>query len=200
MKLDFQLNSSDCQEVIGVDLKKYSNSEESRKRSIHKWVFLTGLFFLVLGIVCQENGFLVVGVSLVVMPVLCKIFVKTSTTDIEDIEYIEYIDIEKPVTGVDIKAPILKNSTNGGETMTVEVIEERLIVNTPTWQVTFQWEAFTFFVETKDSLVIYLMPSLYPVSQLQYVLVPKRAFNGEDQLWAFINLLEKNIEKGDYNY
>ena len=196
MKLDFQLNSSDREEVIRVDLKKYSDSEESRQRCIHKWVFLTGLFFLVLGIVCQENGFLVVGFSLVVMPVLCKIFVKTSTTDID----IEYIDIEKPVTGVDIKAPILKNSTNGGETMTVEVIEERLIVNSPTWQVTFQWEAFTFFVETKDSLVIYLMPSLYPVSQLQYVLVPKRAFNGEDQLWDFINLLEKNIDKGDYNY
>ena len=196
MKLDFQLNSSDREEVIRVDLKKYSDWEESRQRCIHKWVFLTGLFFLVLGIVCQENGFLVVGFSLVVMPVLCKIFVKTSTTDID----IEYIDIEKPVTGVDIKAPILKNSTNGGETMTVEVIEERLIVNSPTWQVTFQWEALTFFVETKDSLVIYLMPSLYPVSQLQYVLVPKRAFNGEDQLWDFINLLEKNIDKGDYNY
>ncbi|MFS8119033.1 MAG: YcxB family protein [Microcoleus sp.] len=196
MKLDFQLNSSDRNEVIGVDLKKYSHSEESRQRSIHKWVFLTGLFFLVLGIVCQENGFLLVGVSLVVMPVLCGILVRTSTTDID----IEYIDIEKPVTGVEIKAPILKNSTNGGETMTVEVIEERLIVNTPTWQVTFQWEAFTFFIETKDSLVIYLMPSLYPVSELQYVLVPKRAFNGEDQLWDFINLLEKNIEKGDYNY
>ena len=196
MKLDFQLNSSDHEEVIRVDLKKYSDWEESRQRCIHKWVFLTGLFFLVLGIVCQENGFLVMGFSLVVMPVLCKIFVKTSTTDID----IEYIDIEKPVTGVDIQAPILKNSTNGGETMTVEVIEERLIVNTPTWQVTFQWEAFTFFVETKDLLVIYLMPSLYPVSQLQYVLVPKRAFNGEDQLWDFINLLDKNIEKGDYNY
>jgi hypothetical protein len=198
MKLDFQLNSSDRQEVIRADLKKYSDSEESRQRGLHKWVFLIGLFFLVLGIVCQENGFLVVGVSLVVMPVLCKIFVKKSTTDI-DID-IEYIDIENPVTGVDIKAPILKNPTNEGETMTVEVIEERLIVNTPTWQVTFQWEAFTFFIETKDSLVIYLMPSLYPVSELQYVLVPKRAFNGEDQLWDFINLLEKNIEKGDYNY
>lgn len=196
MKLDFQLNSSDRNEVIGVDFKKYSNSEESRQRSIHKWVFLTGLFFLVLGIVCQEKGFLVVGVCLVVMPVLCGILVRTSTTDID----IEYIDIEKPVTGVEIKAPILKNSTNGGETMTVEVIEERLIVNTPTWQVTFEWEAFTFFIETKDSLVIYLMPSLYPVSEIQYVLVPKRAFNGEDQLWDFINLLEKNIEKGDYNY
>jgi hypothetical protein len=198
MKLDFQLNSSDRQEVIRADLKKYSDSEESRQRGLHKWVFLIGLFFLVLGIVCQENGFLVVGVSLVVMPVLCKIFVKKSTADI-DID-IEYIDIENPVTGVDIKAPILKNPTNEGETMTVEVIEERLIVNTPTWQVTFQWEAFTFFIETKDSLVIYLMPSLYPVSELQYVLVPKRAFNGEDQLWDFINLLEKNIEKGDYNY
>ncbi len=197
MKLDFQLNSSDRQEVTRVDLKKYSDSEESQQRCLHKWVFLTGLFFLVLGIVCQENGFLVVGVSLVVMPVLCKIFVKKSTTDI-DIEYIEYI--EKPVTGVHIKAPILKNPTNWGETMTVEVIEERLIVNTPNWQVTFQWAAFTFFIETKDSLVIYLMPSLYPVSQLQYVLVPKRAFNGEEQLWDFINLLEKNIEKGDYNY
>ena len=197
MKLDFQLNSSDREEVIRADLKKSSDSEESQRRCLHKWVFLTGLFFLVLGIVCQENGFLVVGVSLVVMPVLCGILVRTSTTDI-DIEYIEYI--ENPVTGVYIKAPILKNPTNEGETMTVEVIEERLIVNTPTWQVTFQWEAFTFFIETKDSLVIYLRPSLYPVSELQYVLVPKRAFNGEDQLWDFINLLEKNIEKGDYNY
>ncbi|MEG3939547.1 MULTISPECIES: YcxB family protein [unclassified Microcoleus] len=194
MKLDFQLNSSDRNEVIGVDLKKYSNSEESRKRSIHKWVFLTGLFFLVLGIVCQEKGFLVVGISLVVMPVLCKIFVKTSTTDI-DIEYREYIDREKPVTGVEIKAPILKNSTNEGETMTVEVIEERLIVNTPTWQETFKWEAFTLFVETSSLFMIYPMPSLYPVSNMQCIIVPKRAFSGEEQLCDFRKLLENNMEK-----
>ena len=110
-----------------------------------------------------ERERLLSGVVLVFMPVLCKIFVKT---------------------GVEIEMPIA-NSTNYGEPMTVEVIGEGLVLNTPSWQGIFTWEAFRFFIETRNLLVIYPIPSLYPVSDSNFIIVPKRAFSGEEQLWDF---------------
>ena len=110
-----------------------------------------------------ERERLLSGVVLVFMPVLCKIFVKT---------------------GVEIEMPIA-NSTNYGEPMTVEVIGEGLALNTPSWQGTFKWEAFRFFIETRNLLVIYPVSSVYPVSSSKFIIVPKRAFSGEEQLWDF---------------
>ncbi|MGB7708992.1 MAG: YcxB family protein [Microcoleus sp.] len=124
-----------------------------------------------------ERERLLSGVVLVFMPVLCKIFVKT---------------------GVEIEMPIA-NSTNCGEPMTVEVIGEGLVLNTPSWQGIFTWEAFRFFIETRNLLVIYPIPSLYPVSDSNFIIVPKRAFSGEEQLWDFRELLH-NIGKSRYNY
>ena len=125
-----------------------------------------------------ERERLLSGVVLVFMPVLCKIFVKT---------------------GVEIEMPIA-NSTNYGEPMTVEVIGEGLALNTPSWQGTFKWEAFRFFIETRNLLVIYPVSSVYPVSSSKFIIVPKRAFSGEEQLWDFRELLHKNIGKSRYTY
>jgi hypothetical protein len=148
MNFEFELNSNDYEEASLADFKKTSQSEN---RTIHKWVLLIGLFFLLMGILSKENGFLVVGVVLVFMPVLCKIFVKT---------------------GVEIEMPIA-NSTNYGEPMTVEVIGEGLALNTPSWQGIFTWEAFRFFIETRNLLVIYPIPSLYPVSDSNFIATAK---------------------------
>ncbi|MFB8793923.1 MAG: YcxB family protein [Microcoleus sp.] len=160
MKFEFQLNSNDYEEASLAELERASQAE---RRTIHNLALLIGLFFLLMGIMSKENGFLVVGVVLVFMPVLCKIFVKT---------------------GVEIEMPIA-NSTNYGEPMTMEMIGEGLALNTSSWQGIFTWEAFRFFIETRKLLVIYPMSSLYPVSYSKFIIVPKRAFSGEEQLWDF---------------
>ncbi|WP_445246663.1 YcxB family protein [Microcoleus sp. OTE_8_concoct_300] len=44
------------------------------------------------------------------------------------------------------------------------------------------------------------MPSLYPVSDSKFIIVPKRAFSGEEELSDFQKLLHNNIGKSRYNY
>ena len=83
--------------------------------------------------------------------------------------------------------------------MTVEVIGEGLVLNTPTWEGTFKWANFDFFTETISLLVIYPVPSLYPVPKSTFI-IPKRAFSGEEQFWDFRELLHHNIGKRRYNY
>ncbi|HBK97150.1 MAG TPA: hypothetical protein DD001_07365 [Microcoleaceae bacterium UBA10368] len=57
MNFEFQLNYNDYEEACLEDLKKTSQSEN---RTINKWALLIGLFFLLMGIISKENGFLVV--------------------------------------------------------------------------------------------------------------------------------------------
>jgi len=71
MNFEFQLNYNDYEEPRLEDFKKTSKSKELEKRTIHKWVLLIGLFFLLMGMLLQDNGFLVVGVIL-----FCLFFVK----------------------------------------------------------------------------------------------------------------------------
>jgi len=108
-------------------------------------------------------------------------------------EIYEIYDRESDM-GVDIdrEMPSIANSTNCGQPMTVEVIGERLALNTPTWQGTFKWENFEVFTEIIKLLVIYPVLSLYPVPELTFI-IPKRAFSGEEQLWDFRELLHHNI-------
>ncbi len=63
------------------------------------------------------------------MPIFCKIFVQTGVEEIYETH-----DVESDM-GVDIdrEMPSIANSTNGGQPMTVEVIGEGLVLNTPAW-------------------------------------------------------------------
>ncbi|MEG4290249.1 hypothetical protein Q5692_16775 [Microcoleus sp. C2C3] len=195
MNFEFQLNYNDYEEHRREDFKKTSESEGSEKRTIYKWVLLIGLFFFLMGMLSQENGFLVVGVILLSMPIFCKIFVQTGVEEIYEI-----YDVQSDI-GVDRQRemPSIANSANCGPPMTLEVIGEGLVLNTPTWQGTFKWENFKFFTETISLLVIYPVPSLYPVPKSTFI-IPKRAFSGEEQLWDFLQLLHHKLGKRRYNY
>ena len=195
MNFEFKLNYNDYEELRREDFKTTSESEGAEKRTIHKWVLLIGLFFLVMGMLSQDNGFLVVGVILLCLPIFCKIFVQTGVEEIYEI-----YDVE-PDTGVDRQREMrsIDNSANCGQPMTVEVIGEGLVLNTPAWQGTFKWENFEFFTETINLLVIYPVPSLYPVPKSTFI-IPKRAFSGEEQLWDFLKLLHHKLGKRRYNY
>ena len=195
MKFQFQLNYNDYEEPSREDVKKTSESEGSEKRTIHKWVLLIGLFFLLMGMLLQDNGFLVVGVILFCLFFVKKFFVQTGVEEIYEI-----YDLESDI-GVDRQPemPSIANSANWGQPMTVEVIGEGLVLNTPVWQGTFKWENFEFFTETINLLVIYPVPSLYRVPESTFI-IPKRAFSGEEQLWDFRELLHYNIGKRRYNY
>ena len=195
MNFEFQLTYNDYEQHRREDFKKTSESESSESRTMHKWVLLIGVFFLVMGIILKEKGFLVVGVSLLSMPIFCKIFVQTGLEEIYEI-----YDVQSDI-GVDRERemPSIANSANCGPPMTVEVIGEGLVLNTPTWQGTFKWANFEFFTETINLLVIYPVPSLYPVPESTFI-IPKRAFSGEEQLWDFRELLHQNIGKRPYNY
>ncbi len=195
MNFEFQLNYNDYKEHRREDFKKTSESEGSEKQTIHKWVLLIGLFFLLMGMLSQDNGFLVVGVILLSLPIFCKIFVQTGVEEIYEI-----YDVESDI-GVDRQRemPIISNSANCGQPMTVEVIGEGLVLNTHSWQGTFKWANFEFFTETINLLVIYPVPSLYPVPESTFI-IPKRAFSGEEQLWDFREVLHHNIGKSRYNY
>lgn len=194
MNFEFQLNYNDYEEPSREDFKTTSESEAAEKRTIHKWVLLIGLFFLLMGMLLQEKGFLVVGVILLSLPIFCKIFVRTGVEEIYEI-----YDVESD-TGVDRQRemPSIANSTHCGQPMTVEVIGEGLVLNTPTWQGTFKWANFEFFTETINLLVIYPVPSLYPVPESTFI-IPKRAFSGEEQLGDFRELLHHKIGKRRYN-
>src|SRR4028118_1084333 len=89
MNFEFQLTYNDCEEHSREDFKKTSEVEGSEKRTIHKWVLLIGLFFLLMGMLLQENGFLVVGVILLSLPIFCKIFVQTGVEEIYEIYDVE---------------------------------------------------------------------------------------------------------------
>jgi hypothetical protein len=194
MNFEFQLNYNDCEEPSREDFKKTSESKVSEKRTIHKWVLLIGLFFLLLGMLLQDNGFLVVGVILLSLPIFCKSFVQTGVEEIYEI-----YDVESD-RGVDRERemPSIANSANCGQPMTVEVIGEGLVLNTASWQGTFKWANLDFFTETINLLVIYPVPSLYPVPESTFI-IPKRAFSGEEQLGDFRELLHHNIGKRRYN-
>ena len=177
---------------VGRISKKTQNQ---KKRTIHKWVLLIGLFFLLMGMISQDKRFLVVGVILLSLPIFCKIFVQTGVEEIYEI-----YDVESDI-GADRQLEMMSiaNSANCGQPMTVEVIGEGLVLNTPAWQGTFKWENFEFFTETINLLVIYPVPSLYPVPKSTFI-IPKRAFSGEEQLWDFLKLLHHKIGKRRYNY
>ncbi len=191
MNFEFQLNSNDYAEATQAELNRASKSEN---RTIHKWVLSIGVFFLLMALISQEKGFLVVGIVLVSMPIFCKLFVRTGVEEVY-----EMYDVESGlIINQDRELASIVNSTNCGEPMTVEVIEEGLVVNTPSWQGTFKWETFKFFTETSNSLVVYPVLSLYPVSDSNFM-IPKRAFSGEEQLSDFRELLHKNIGKNGDN-
>lgn len=192
MNFEYQLNSDDCEEA---SLAVINSSSESESRTRHKWVLLIGVFFLVMGIILKEKGFLVVDVSLLSLPIFCKLFVQTGVEEIYEIS-----DVESDI-GVDRQRemPSIANSANCGQPMTVEVIGEGLVLNTASWQGSFKWANFEFFTETINLLVIYPVPSLYPVAESTFI-IPKRAFSGEEQLGDFRELLHYNIGKRRYNY
>lgn len=189
MHFEFQLNSNDYAEATQAELNRSSKSEN---RTIHKWVLSIGVFFLLMALILQEKGFLVVGIVLVSMPIFCKLFVRTGVEEVYEMYDVEsgmIIDEDRELASID-------NSTNRGEYMTVEVLGEGLVVNTPSWQGTFKWGSFKFFTETKNSLVIYPFLSVYPVPDSNFI-IPKRAFSGEEQWSDFKELLHKNIgQKG----
>jgi hypothetical protein len=195
MNFEFQLNYNDYEEPSLEDFKKTSESEGSEKRTIQKWVLLIGLLFLLMGMLLQDNGFLVVGVILFCLFFVSKIFVQTGVEEIYEI-----YDLESDI-GVERqrKMPIYANSAKWGQPMTVEVIGEGLVLNTASWQGTFKWANFEFFTESRNLLVIYPVPSLYPVPESTFI-IPKRAFSGEEQLGYFRELLHYNIGKRRYNY
>jgi hypothetical protein len=148
-----------------------------------------------MGMISQDKRFLVVGVILLSLPIFCKIFVQTGVEEIYEI-----YDVESDI-GVDRQLEMMSiaNSANCGQPMTVEVIGEGLVLNTPAWQGTFKWENFEFFTETINLLVIYPVPSLYPVPKSTFI-IPKCAFSGEEQLWDFREWLHHKIGKRRYNY
>ena len=96
MNFEFQLNYNDYEEPSREDSQKTSESKVSEKRTIQKWVLLIGLFFLLMGMLLQDNGFLVVGVILLCLPIFGKIFVQTGVEEIYEI-----YDVESDI-GVDI--------------------------------------------------------------------------------------------------
>jgi hypothetical protein len=181
--------------LVGRIKKKNSESEGAEKRTIQKWVLLIGLFFLLMGMLLQDNGFLVVGVILFCLFFVSNFFVQTGVEEIYEI-----YDLESDI-GVDRERemPSIADSANWGQPMTVEVIGEGRVLNTGSWQGTFKWANFEFFTETINLLVIYPVPSLYPVPESTFI-IPKRAFSGEEQLWDFRELLHHNIGKRRYNY
>jgi len=166
MNFEFQLNYNDCEEHRREDFKTTSESQVSEKRTIHKWVVLIGLFFLLMGMLSQDNGFLVVGVILLCLFFVSNFFVQTGVEEIYEI-----YDVESD-TGVDRQRemPSIANSANCGQPMTVEVIGEGLVLNTASWQGTFKWANFECFTENINLLVIYPVPSLYPVPESTFII------------------------------
>lgn len=192
MNFEYQLNSTDRDEACLVALNGSSGSEN---QTVHKWVLLIGAFFVLMGIISQDKGFLVVGVVLVSMPIFCKLFVKKGREEIYEMsDFTSDISLER-----DREIPKIANLTNWGEPTTVEVIGEGLVLNTPSWQGTFKWGNFEFFTETRNLLVIYPVLCLYPVPESNFI-IPKRAFNSEEQWSDFRELLHHNIGKRRYNY
>ena len=189
MNFEYQLNSTDRDEACLVAL---NGSSKSENQTLHKWVLLIGVFFVLMGIISQDKRFLVVGIVLVIVPIFCKLFVKKGREEIYEM-YDRKSDIS-----LDREIPNIANQTNWGEPTTVEVIGEGLVLNTPSWQGTFKWGNFEFFRETRNLLVIYPVLSLYPVPESNFI-IPKRAFSDEEQGSDFRELLCRNIGKRRYN-
>jgi hypothetical protein len=129
MNFEYQLNSTDCEEAYLANL---NGSSESERRTFYKWVLLIGIFFLLIGMLLQENGFLGVGVVLMspsILSIFGQLFVKKGVEEIYEI-----YDVESDI-GVDRERemPSIANSANCGQPMTVEVIGEGLVLNTTAW-------------------------------------------------------------------
>ncbi|MEG4091701.1 YcxB family protein [Microcoleus sp. Pol12B4] len=166
-KFEFQLNFNDLIEAIEGDTEHTSKSID---RKFVKSELLIGVCFCLTAIILKEINLLVLGVFWVPMLVLLcilfsKIFVKPG--------------------GIKIKMPMSVMQMNWGEPTSVQVIGNRLALKTPSWEGKFKWEALKVFIETRNLLLIYPVPSLYPVSKSSHFIVPKRAFSGEEELSAF---------------
>ncbi|MEG4198723.1 YcxB family protein [Microcoleus sp. Pol12A5] len=179
---EFQLNFQDSMEALDGDTEQTS---KSLNRKFVKRELLIGVSFIVISIIFKEIYLLVVGVVFVALLVLLAKIVDIFLVNPRD------INIEMPRGLMEM---------NWGEPTTVEVIGERLALKTPSWEGNFKWEAFKVFIETQNLLLIYPVPSLYPMSRKSYFIVPKRAFSGEEQLSDFRELLHNNIGKSGYNY
>ncbi|WP_445251506.1 MULTISPECIES: YcxB family protein [unclassified Microcoleus] len=200
-KFNYQLNFNDFIEALDGD------TEHTSKSLNRKWVegeLLIGVYFFVMAIILKEIYLLVGGVVFVALLVLLgkilDIFLlKPRDTNIDMPISFRQMSSGEPTT-IDIDLPMSFRQMSWGEPTTVEVIGERLALKTPTWEGNFKWEAFKVFIETQNLLLIYPLPSLYPVSRIAYFIVPKRAFSGEEELSDFKKLLHNKIGKSRYNY
>ncbi|MEG4588154.1 YcxB family protein [Microcoleus sp. MOSTC5] len=185
-KFEFQLNFKDFIEATNGDTAHTSKSIKRKlNRKLVKVELLIGVYFLVIAIILKQIYLLMVGVVFVALLVL--------------LSKILDIFLVKP-GGIKIKMPMSVMQMNWGEPTTVEVIGDRLALKTPSWEANFKWEAFKVFIETRNLLLIYPVPSLYPVSKISHFILPKRAFSGEEELSDFKKLLHNNIGKSRYNY
>ncbi|MEG4009538.1 YcxB family protein [Microcoleus sp. Pol11C1] len=178
---EFQLNFNDLIEATEGDRKHTSKSID---RKFVKSELLIGVCFCLMAIILKEINLLVLGIlGISMLVLLCILFSKF---------------IVKP-GGIKIKMPMSVMQMNWGEPTSVEVIGNRLAIKTPNWEGKFKWEAFKIFIETRNLLLIYPVPSLYPVSKSSHFILPKRAFSGEEELSVFKKLLHNNIGKSSYN-
>lgn len=181
-KFEFQLNFKDCMEALDGDTQHRS---KSLNRKFVNSELLIGVCLFLMGIILKEIYLLVGGVFFVCLLVLLG--------KILDRFFVNRLNIN-------IEMPASVMQMNLGEPTTVEVIGSRLEIKTPSWEGNFKWEAFKVFIETRNLLLVYPVPSLYPVSRSSYFIVPKRAFSGEEELSDFKKLLHNKIGKSRYNY
>jgi len=103
MNFEYQLNSTDRDEACLVAL---NGSSKSENQTLHKWVLLIGVFFVLMGIISQDKRFLVVGIVLVTAPIFCKLFVKKDRE-----ELYEMYDRKSDIS-LDREIPNIANQTN----------------------------------------------------------------------------------------
>lgn len=81
-----------------------------------------------------------------------------------------------------------KNQPQLQEPVSLEVTEEQLIFKSSNYKLTYNWQYFTHFVETKNIILT------YEADQLMNI-IPKSSFSSHEQLHEFLEKLASNVKK-----
>jgi hypothetical protein len=79
---------------------------------------------------------------------------------------------------ISLKGPVARELRN------ISVSSQGLSIESPVFTATYNWTAFTFIKETKDSLLLFTAP-------IVALIVPKRAFSSANELQQFRSLIRE---------
>jgi hypothetical protein len=85
---------------------------------------------------------------------------------------------------------VYKKQPHFGEITNLEILDDCLIFTKPNVKVEYQWAYYQYFIETNNLFILQEMES-----GVMGLIIPKNAFESQEQVYELRNLLKKHITR-----